>query len=452
MDKENNLFIKYPGYKRLYECFIELAETDAQKEAVEQIMKYGQYNGFKLNSMLSNRKESELSERNRRIAFAEMILSDEKLFLNMANNGLNCFHGTKIEALETILSKGLFSSIELSEKDIQLKTGEEQAMNKAFGGNIEKRSFISLTDDFDTSVSYAGFQTDESIEYFKKNFGKEFKSEPIIICFNGNDIAQKYGNSLVQVESTCNEIGITASINPSDIKCIITSYDKIEYVQSLASKYGIDVLGYNPNNKFSKGLIPDKKGKFYSILNHDIVIDEQEFASCKESINEELKGSKTNNMESNSSSVSSNSSVEPLNDDLSMKIAADVKMDIVFDLTAQYNNGISVVPITANDLSAKYNINENVAQRLALEINTMLEGYIQEKEQQKGNYTPYVLDGFEEGIQEISTEMLGKETVDIQKDVKRMDSVEQKLNEHIKTQEEKKYSHKVEKGDDDYVM
>ena len=31
MDKENNLFIKYPGYKKLYECFIELARTDAKK-------------------------------------------------------------------------------------------------------------------------------------------------------------------------------------------------------------------------------------------------------------------------------------------------------------------------------------------------------------------------------------------------------------------------------------
>lgn len=405
IDKENinDLFAKYPGYKKLYECFIELANSDIQKEAIEQIMKYGEYNGFKVNSMLSNQKDSERTERNRRIEFAEMILSDEKLFLNMANNGLNCFHGTKIEALETILSKGLFSSTELSEKDIQLKTGEEQAMNKVFGGNIEKRRFISLTDDFDTSVSYAGFQTDESIEYFKKNFGKELKNEPIIICFNGNDIAQKYGNSLVHVKSTCNEIGITTSINPSDIKCIITSYDKIEYVQSLASRYGIDVLGYNPNNKFSKGLNPDKKGKFYSRLNHDIVIDEQEFANCKESIKEELKKSKINNVESNNSSVSSNSSVEPLNDDLSMKIASDVKMDIVFNLTAQYNTTGSFISITANDLITRYNMNEKIAQELALEINTLVENYIREKEMQRQNYTPYVLDGFEEE-QEISRE------------------------------------------------
>ena len=44
-----NLFEKYPGYKRLYECFDELANNDVQKDALEQIMKYGEYNGFKLN-------------------------------------------------------------------------------------------------------------------------------------------------------------------------------------------------------------------------------------------------------------------------------------------------------------------------------------------------------------------------------------------------------------------
>lgn len=274
-------------------------------------------------------------------------------------------------------------------------------MNKVFGENIEKRRFISLTDDFYTSVSYADFQTDESIEYFKKKFGKELKNEPIIICFNGNDIAQKYGNSLVHVKSTCNEIGITTSINPSDIKCIITSYDKIEYVQSLASRYGIDVLGYNPNNKFSKGLNSDKKGKFYSRLDHDIVIDEQEFENCKESIKEKLKKSNINNVELNNSSVSSNSSVEPLNDVLSMKIASDVKMDIVFNLTAQYNTTGSFSSITANDLITRYNMNEKIAQELALEINTLVENYIRGKEMQRQNYTPYVLDGFEEE-QEIS--------------------------------------------------
>lgn len=396
---DKDLFGKYPGYKRLYECFLELANSDIQKDAIEQIMKYGEYNGFKLNSMLSNEKDNKNAEIERRIAFAEMILHDENLFFYLANNGLNVFHGTKIDALQTILSEGLFNSSELDKREFQLRTGEEQAMNKAFGGNVEKRSFISLTDDFDTSVSYAGFPYEEQTEYAKKYYGKEVKSDgeiPIIVCLNGNNIEQQYGGSLVTVKSTCNEIGINSSISPSDIKCIITSYDNIEYVKNLTSDYGIDVLGYNHNDKFAERLIADKEDKFYSILSHDVVINEEKFANCKESIKEELKKSKTNNLESNSSSVSSNSSVELLNDDLSMKIAADVKMDIVFDLTAQYNNGMSVVPITADALSAKYNMNEIVAQQLAIEINSMISAYIQSKEEQKNNYTPYVLDGFED--------------------------------------------------------
>ncbi len=383
MDKESDLFIKYPGYKKLYECFIELAETDSQKDAIEQIMKNGEYNGFKLNSMLSNEKDSKRTERNRRIDFAEMILFDENLFYNLTNNGLNVFHGTKIDALENILSKGLFNSSELSEKGIQLQTGEEHEMNKRsmYEYGIEKRKFISLTDDFSTSAKYAGFPYEEQTQYCIETFGKRLKSDedtPIILCFDGTNIEQEYVESLVNVKSTCNEIGVTASINPSDIKCIITSYDKMGQVKSLASKYGIDVLGYDFNNKFEKRFM-NKKGKFYSKSNADIVIDEQEFESSKDTIKEALKESNNRN-----------------------------------------NN-------------------------------------MDEKEKQKENYTPHVLDGLEEK-QEISTQMLGKETVDIQKDIEKIDSVEQQLNEHIQEQTrsqeeiEKKYSHKVEKSDDDYVM
>lgn len=107
LKEKNDMFIKYPGYKRLYECFIELAKTDEQKEAIEQIMKNGEYNGFKLNTMLSNEAYNDRTERNRRINFSEIILFDNDLFNYLASNGLNVFHGTEMKALETILSKGL---------------------------------------------------------------------------------------------------------------------------------------------------------------------------------------------------------------------------------------------------------------------------------------------------------------------------------------------------------
>lgn len=379
MDKEDDLFIKYPGYKKLYECFMELARNDAQKDAIEQIMKNGEYNGFKLNSMLSNKKDSQVVERNRRIDFAEMILFDENLFYNLANNGLNVFHGTKIDALETILSKGLFSSSELNEKEIELKTGEEYAMRNNpkyseydYKNNLPKRGFISLTDDFTTSAQYADFRYEELDEY-SINRGKIIRRDkniPIILCFNGTDIKQEHGKSLVNVKSDCNEIGVTESINSSDIKCIITSYDKMDYVKSLASKYGIDVLGYDFNNKFEKRLI-DKKGKFYDKLNYDIKIDEQEFESSKEIIKETLKESNNRNNDVPKRKL--------LGEDLSMKLASNVKWDIVNDLTNKYNKENSFIPVTADELIDKYNMNENVAQRLALEIDQLLEGYIQDK-------------------------------------------------------------------------
>ena len=390
---ENKKKNKRKKYKRLFECFSELAETDVQKDAIHQIMETGEYNGFKLNSMLSNKNDNENIEINRRIVFADMVLHDENLFLYLANNSLNVFHGTGIDALETILSKGLISSSELTENGIQLKTGEEYKKSNILGINDDKRGFVSLTDEFDiAATTYAGFPYEEQSEFAKQQFGKDLSNDdiPIIICFNGNDIKQKYNDSLITVKSDVTEIGLSSSINPSDIKCIITSYDKIEYVKSIASKYGIDVLGYDNNNRYEKRLINDKEGKFYS---SNMEVDEKEFEKLKE----KLKAKKDGQINLNDKSTTNvEQETKHLSEDLSMMYASDLKMDIVFNLTQQYNNGVPFIPITADNLIFKYNINENVAQRLASEINTMVENYIHEKEYQKQNYTPFVLDGFEE--------------------------------------------------------
>lgn len=390
---ENKKKNKRKKYKRLFECFSELAETDVQKDAIHQIMETGEYNGFKLNSMLSNKNDNENIEINRRIVFADMVLHDENLFLYLANNSLNVFHGTRIDALETILSKGLISSSELTENGIQLKTGEEYRKSNILGINDGKRGFVSLTDEFDiAATTYAGFPYEEQSEFAKQQFGKDLSNDdiPIIICFNGNDIKQKYNNSLITVKSDVTEIGLSSSINPSDIKCIITSYDKMEYVKSIASKYGIDVLGYDNNNRYEKRLINDKEGKFYS---SNMEVDEKEFEKLKE----KLKAKKDGQINLNDKSTTNvEQETKHLSEDLSMMYASDLKMDIVLNLTQQYNNGVPFIPITADNLISKYNINENVAQRLASEINTMVENYIHEKEYQKQNYTPFVLDGFEE--------------------------------------------------------
>ena len=390
---ENKKKNKRKKYKRLFECFSELAETDVQKDAIHQIMETGEYNGFKLNSMLSNKNDNENIEINRRIVFADMVLHDENLFLYLANNSLNVFHGTGIDALENILSKGLISSSELTENGIQLKTGEEYKKSNILGINDDKRGFVSLTDEFDiAATTYAGFPYEEQSEFAKQQFGKDLSNDdiPIIICFNGNDIKQKYNDSLITVKSDVTEIGLSSSINPSDIKCIITSYDKMEYVKSIASKYGIDVLGYDNNNRYEKRLINDKEGKFYS---SNMEVDEKEFEKLKE----KLKAKKDGQINLNDKSTTNvEQETKHLSEDLSMMYASDLKMDIVFNLTQQYNNGVPFIPITADNLIFKYNINENVAQRLASEINTMVENYIHEKEYQKQNYTPFVLDGFEE--------------------------------------------------------
>lgn len=65
-----------------------------------------------------------------------------------------------------------------------------------------------------------------------------------------------------------------------------------------------------------------------------------------------------------------------LNDSIGSIVELDIKWDIIFDLTNKYNNGIPFTPVTANDLKSKYSFNDKDAQRLAIEINEMLEGYI----------------------------------------------------------------------------
>lgn len=392
-----NLLTNNSTYRRLFECFMKLAKSDLQKEAIMQIMVNGEYRGFKINSMLSNEKYNERAEIKRRITFCEIVLHDEGLFLYLANNGLNVFHGTKIDSLQTILINGIMCSSKLNENDIQLKTGEERNQQEILGTTNKKRNFVSLTDDFDTSVSYAGFAYEEQTQYAKKYYGMDLEVNneiPIIICFNGTDIEQKYKELLLIVESTCNEIGIGSAISPLDIKCIITSYDKIEYVKSIVSKYGIDVLGYNHNDRYEKRFF-DKKGKFYYIVGSKIEIDEQEF--------EKVKEANKNNQDSIKEKFSVNDvqNIEQLSEDSSTTFASNKKMDIVFYLLEQYNNGIPYVPITANDLITMYNVNESVAYELALEINEMLKKYIQEKESRKGNSTLGVLDGFEEEINSI---------------------------------------------------
>ena len=87
---------------------------------------------------------------------------------------------------------------------------------------------------------------------------------------------------------------------------------------------------------------------------------------------------------------------ELYDDDLSMMIADEIKWDIIFDLQEKYNQGLSFVAITADDLTTKYNINDRVAQKLAAEINMMVKNYINEKEKSRKNYQSYILDGFDE--------------------------------------------------------
>lgn len=131
-------------------------------------------------------------------------------------------------------------------------------------------------------------------------------------------------------------------------------------------------------------------------------INSQEYRKGKsytEDVSNNIPTTNDKHVSNNSPDITSkdNSSVErKLDDDLSMMIGDEIKWNIIFELQEKYNQGYPFIPINSNTLISQYKISDGVAQKLATEINTIMQNYIYEKENSKKNYQPYYLDGFEE--------------------------------------------------------
>ncbi len=120
-------------------------------------------------------------------------------------------------------------------------------------------------------------------------------------------------------------------------------------------------------------------------------------------IDDNNKSNNDSELFNSSVSISNTKNNGHFNEDLSMMRVSEVRMNILLYLIEQYNKGISLPPITPQELIDKFNINERIAQQLTIEINSMIEAYIQEKKQESKNYTPYILDDFSNEIHNYSS-------------------------------------------------
>lgn len=163
-----------------------------------------------------------------------------------------------------------------------------------------------------------------------------------------------------------------------------------------------DIIIEQINQKLSafvNELIKEDKIKRESLMTNIHSQEYREEKSYTEDVSNNIPTTDDKHISNNSPDITSkdNSSVErTIDNNLSMMIADEIKWNIIFDLQEKYNQGYPDIPINSNTLISQYKISDSVAQKLATEINTMMQNYIYEKENSKKNYQPYYLDGFEE--------------------------------------------------------
>ena len=223
--------IKTEEYEALCQELLGMAKNDNVKEQMESILYEGGYSNFSVNTEL--KKNNQYIERKKRIGYAYLLATNPETFDILTKNDINLFHGTNANALPNILKYGMQSVDEQSSKGIDSLTGEKWSR---IGG---KRSFISFTDDIDTSLDYASF-TPEGDKITQESFG-------VIIGISSNSLKQL---KTCRVHSDLPEVGIMDSIPLEHIKTIAVPEDKVEFVRKLVGDNEIIVTPISIDEKF----------------------------------------------------------------------------------------------------------------------------------------------------------------------------------------------------------
>lgn len=223
--------IKTEKYEALCQELLSMAKNDKVKEQMEAILYEGGYGNFSVNTGIT--KNNEFIERKKRIGYAYILATNPETLDIITQNGINLFHGTNANALPNILKYGMQSVDEQSSKGIDSSTGEKWSR---IGG---KRSFISFTDDIDTSLDYASC-TPEGDKFTQESFG-------VIIGISSNSLKEL---KTCRVLSDLPEVGIIDSIPLEHIKTIAVPEDKVEFVRKLVGNNEIIVTPINIDERF----------------------------------------------------------------------------------------------------------------------------------------------------------------------------------------------------------
>ena len=223
--------IKTEKYEALCQELLGMAKNDKVKEQMEAILYEGGYGNFFVNTGLT--KNNKFIERKKRIGYAYILATNPETLDVLTQNNINLFHGTNANALPNILKYGMQSVDEQSSKGIDSLTGEKWSR---IGG---KRSFISFTDDIDTSLDYASV-TPETDKFTQESFG-------VIIGISSNSLKQL---KTCRVHSDLPEVGIMDSIPLEHIKTIAVPEDKVEFVRKLVDDNEIIVTPISIDEKF----------------------------------------------------------------------------------------------------------------------------------------------------------------------------------------------------------
>lgn len=223
------------NYEKVAEKILGLAPSEEIKRKIQEILYEGGFDNFSVNlgdeKYIPNHKDSPTLESTRRLHYAYFLANNPETLEVMEKNSSMLFHGTKIDALPSILKYGINSVNESRDNGIDVTTGEEWSRING------KRDFISFTNSLGTALSYA--------EY---HFGKETNTSFGIMLGMASDKLENLRG--VSINSDISEVGILKNIPIENISMLTVPKEKVEFVKRILSNSHIKVFGIDMDDPF----------------------------------------------------------------------------------------------------------------------------------------------------------------------------------------------------------
>lgn len=210
------------------------------KEKWNGILYEGEFDDFSVNGKFHMEREvlyknNPFIESNKRLNMAYLLLKNPQMISAIQKSGGYFFHGTNANALPSILKYGINSINTSIENNIDVTTGEEWSRIQG------KRSFVSLTDCLDVSLSYANMKPNNN------NSTNSLLNFGIVI---GTSLEDMNGLCVSGIHSDFVEIGVRGNLPVDHIKFLAVADDKVEFVKKMIGKKDIEVVSMDIEDIF----------------------------------------------------------------------------------------------------------------------------------------------------------------------------------------------------------